>query len=421
MLTSPGTCPLPSRLIDRFFSAFDEILTSTKGDVNELGKSIPFPLFSERDISCLCALATDHFRSQPIVLRIESEVVIAGDIHGSFHDLVRILWHHKMTARYLFLGDYVDRGPFSLECILLLFTLACKFPRQFALIRGNHELRRIADLYGFRQELSAEYPESVFDDICTTFSWMPLVAIVQDRFFCVHGGIGPSIRTIATIEAIARPILVDTADNVKPLLWADPCDTVSSFAGSLRGDTTVYGPEAVLRFLHANHLEGIIRGHECVDSVKRQHGMPVITVFSASNYAVGTPNTSGVLVVPVGEPPVAKSYPPIERVRRDQAMFFMAGKNRSASPPHQPSIKALIPKLESFGGLRSASLTLGRPIRNKAVVPTSGGKRRSATFFDFGSIAAGISPVIERSVIAENDGEESRIGVSGSGVDGILS
>jgi protein phosphatase len=384
------------RIIDRFFSAFDSILSDTEGDIDALGKSVALPLFSPADVTELCLLATDQFRSQPMVLRIDYEVVIVGDIHGSFHDLVRILWKHGLHASYLFLGDYVDRGPFSLECIVLLFTLFCQYPNQISLLRGNHELRKIAEAYGFRQELSGEYPETVFDAFCTTFSWMPLAAVVQDRYFCVHGGIGPTIRSVASVEAIERPILTDAGEDVKALLWADPSGAVSRFGDSVRIDTTVYGRDAVQQFLQTTKLQGIIRAHEMVDGFKTEKTMPVVTVFSASNYSTGSHNGSGVLVIPLGGRPEPYVYDPIERMRREEAMFFMAGRGvRPITPP--ASIGSLhsvtLPAVPSGGAERMGAgmrysfigqVKLGRiaPTRPQSIV-----RRRSETRFTLPSMA----------------------------------
>jgi diadenosine tetraphosphatase ApaH/serine/threonine PP2A family protein phosphatase len=379
-------------VLDRFFSAFDALLTTSDQNVLELGKSIPFPLFAATDIQDLCALAADHFRLQRIVLRIDYEVVIVGDIHGSFHDLVRILWTHGLNASYLFLGDYVDRGPFSLECIILLFTLLCKYPNQFSLLRGNHEMRKIAEVYGFRHDLSIEYPDSVFDAFCTTFSWMPLVAIVQNRLFCVHGGIGPSIRSLAVIEAIERPIVADSADEVKCLLWADPSSEVPRFGQSVRGETTVYGWLAVKDFLQATGLEAIIRAHESVNAWWTDKTMPVTTVFSASNYAVGMENSSGVIVVPFGQPPQPQSYAPIARMRREEAMFFMAGKNRArpSAPVGMatvPSVRTPTTRSEPMGGTRYSFVAPQQRVLTRSVGPmlVVAGRRRSEVCFNLGA------------------------------------
>jgi serine/threonine-protein phosphatase PP1 catalytic subunit len=109
------------------------------------------------DVIELCRLTLEHFVTTPIVLSIHGEICIVGDLHGSFHDLVRIF---RATASL--------RGSFSLRLIVFLLTLMLRSPDRFILLCSNH------------------YPKSVFDAFCGAFAWIPIAAVVQDICFCAR-------------------------------------------------------------------------------------------------------------------------------------------------------------------------------------------------------------------------------------------
>jgi hypothetical protein len=126
------------------------------------GRANPIPRFPVDQVVKLCRLAAGLFNRRHIVMRAMSLISIVGDLHGNLQDLLRILNSGRPNAAYLFLGDYVDRGPFSLECVLLLFVLTVRYPDRFVLIRGNHEFSDCASVYGFKDEILSVYDESVF-------------------------------------------------------------------------------------------------------------------------------------------------------------------------------------------------------------------------------------------------------------------
>jgi diadenosine tetraphosphatase ApaH/serine/threonine PP2A family protein phosphatase len=306
------------------FSGFQANLTSQIPSNTSISVDEPLPEFSEAVLVRLCDCAASRFQSQPVVLPLQSPITIIGDIHGSIHDLLRILRVAGPEANYLFLGDYVDRGQYSLECITLLFALTCRYPETCHLIRGNHETTEISSQYGFRTEILHSYSESLFTAFCHAFGWLPLAAIVNSTLFCVHGGIGPGLETIEQISAIPRPIS-SSRDHplLHDILWADPNPDILRFGSSARGSCPTFGVAAASDFLERNHCSLIVRAHQCVEAgVAWTMSMPVITVFSASWYEPLKPNESGILQVDEGGRLRKYVFPAMERFPRAAATFY---------------------------------------------------------------------------------------------------
>jgi protein phosphatase len=267
-----------------------------------------------------------RFQSQPSLLKITGNVVIVGDIHGNLQDLVRILRRRGLDRTYVFLGDYVDRGDFSLEVILFLFTLTCKYPDRFFLLRGNHECRTISSRYGFKLNVLTLYSEALFDRFMDIFDWLPLAAVINHSVFCVHGGITPDLHSLSQIAHLRRPLdLEATATFARKMLWADPTLLFPLFSVSDRSDSICeYGVIALRSFLNTNGLKVLVRAHQCVPSgVQFLGDMPVMTVFSSSNYYDAGSNSCGILAVTEENELQPDTLEPLQRtVKREDVSFF---------------------------------------------------------------------------------------------------
>ena len=142
---------------------------------------------------------------------------------------------------FIFLGDFVDRGYFSLETFTLLMCLKAKFPDRITLIRGNHESRSITQVYGFYEECQTKYGNaSVWKSCCQVFDFLALAAIVDGQVLCVHGGLSPEIRTLDQIRVVARAQEIPHEGAFCDLVWSDP-EEVDTWAVSPRGAGWLFG------------------------------------------------------------------------------------------------------------------------------------------------------------------------------------
>lgn len=226
--------------------------------------------------------------SEPAVLELAGDFAVVGDIHGSIRSLTYIFENlgYPDQQAYLFLGDYVDRGPASCEVMLILYALKILYPTNIYLLRGNHECRSITEMYGFQRECTRRFPFTIYDEFIRSFSKLPLAAILNDRVFCVHGGISPSMSSRADIMKASK-FAEGMSDCLEDdMLWSDPSSSIDLFEENSRGKGCKYGKKAVNSFFARCKFETMIRSHE---SCKRGSkwalgGSSCLTIFSAIDY-----------------------------------------------------------------------------------------------------------------------------------------
>ncbi|KAK2751180.1 hypothetical protein FQN57_000257 [Myotisia sp. PD_48] len=202
-------------------------------------------------------------------------------------------------GNFIFLGDYVDRGYFSLETLTLLLCLKAKYPNRITLIRGNHESRQITQVYGFYDECIQKYGNnSVWKACCQVFDFMTLGVIVDGKVLCLHGGLSPEVRTLDQIRIVARAQEIPHEGSFCDIVWSDPDESpdFSTWAVSPRGAGWLFGHEIADEFCHVNGLNLIARAHQLVNEGYKYHfkSQSMVTVWSAPNYCYRCANMASV-------------------------------------------------------------------------------------------------------------------------------
>eukprot|EP00854_Cymbomonas_tetramitiformis_P005769 gene5769-6958_t len=218
----------------------------------------------------------------------QSEITVCGDVHGQFYDLLNIFHMNGWPSKdrpYLFNGDFVDRGSFSVEVAFTLLVFKCAHPNKVFINRGNHESQSMNMLYGFHSEACAKYGEDIADRFRELFCHLPLAAVLNNDVLVMHGGLfstdNVSLDDITNIDRLCEP---PDSGLMAELLWSDPMPCLGRAPNS-RGIGVAFGPDITKRFLEYNGLSLLVRSHEVrPDGYDVMHNGKLITVFSAPNY-----------------------------------------------------------------------------------------------------------------------------------------
>ncbi|CCG25319.1 Sal6 protein phosphatase [Candida orthopsilosis Co 90-125] len=289
--SSPPLIPSNKKLAIDIDSVIERLLSTKKRSTSRKAKDA-LRVDSE-EIRYILGKSRQIFLEQPNLLRLSPPVKVVGDIHGQFHDLIRIFncCGYPPYSNYLFMGDYVDRGEKSLETILLLLCYKIKYPENFFMLRGNHESANITKIYGFYDECKRRLKNPrMWKNFIDVFNTLPVAATINDKIFCVHGGLSPELNDLSQIENIKRPTDVPDKGLLADLLWSDPDPSIRNFSltnwpKNDRGVSYCFGKKHVDYFCSKFKLDLIVRGHMVVeDGYEFFNKRKLVTVFSAPNY-----------------------------------------------------------------------------------------------------------------------------------------
>ncbi|KAL3900637.1 MAG: hypothetical protein SGCHY_001200 [Lobulomycetales sp.] len=247
-------------------------------------------LLPETSVRELCAKAKEILVDEPNIAQVQAPVCVVGDIHGQFYDLIEIfrIAGYPPDTNFIFLGDYVDRGYYSVETITLLIALKVRYPSRISLVRGNHETRSVTQTYGFFTECMRKYGNSnVWSYFTDLFDYLVLAVLINNDILCLHGGLSPSIHFLDQIRVIDRFKEIPHEGPMADMVWSDPqtAESQLDFAVSPRGAGYLFGSNVVKKFLQMNGLNHLCRAHQlCMDGYQVLFDDKLSTVWSAPNY-----------------------------------------------------------------------------------------------------------------------------------------
>ncbi|CAG0918482.1 unnamed protein product [Notodromas monacha] len=270
-------------------------LKELDGWIEQLNECKQLP---ENQVRTLCEKAKEILAKESNVQEVKCPVTVCGDVHGQFHDLMELfrIGGRSPDTNYLFMGDYVDRGYYSVETVTLLVALKVRYKDRITILRGNHESRQITQVYGFYDECLRKYGNAnVWKYFTDLFDYLPLTALVDSQIFCLHGGLSPSIDTLDHIKALDRLQEVPHEGPMCDLLWSDPDDR-GGWGISPRGAGYTFGQDISETFNHSNGLTLVARAHQLVmEGYNWCHDRNVVTIFSAPNYCYRCGNQAAIM------------------------------------------------------------------------------------------------------------------------------
>mmetsp|Transcript_14403 Transcript_14403/g.25339 ORF Transcript_14403/g.25339 Transcript_14403/m.25339 type:complete len:551 (-) Transcript_14403:30-1682(-) len=288
-------------------------------------------ILPQKDIYLMVLDVIDILRNEPTMGQVSipagQSLTVVGDLHGQYWDFMNLLsmaGKPSPSSPFIFNGDFVDRGSWSIEVITTIFAMKLKDPQHVFLNRGNHEMLETNILYGFAGECGSKYDMDLFNLFSEAFRNLPLCHLVDQKVLVLHAGLPgpdpriwmpgqthdptdsiplgalPSLQDIGAVDRYMEIIPTAYAESIGPtttekqvvdtrimidMLWGDPRGG-DGYGPSYRKGKGVYmfGPNVSEAFCQKNGLQAIIRSHEVKADGFRWDHQKILSVFSAPNY-----------------------------------------------------------------------------------------------------------------------------------------
>ncbi|XP_951856.1 serine/threonine protein phosphatase pp2a catalytic subunit, putative [Theileria annulata] len=267
---------------------------------NIINNALNCEFVSESEVVKLCEKAKEILIDESNILFIKAPVTVVGDIHGQLYDLKELfrIAGSAPNTNFLFLGDYVDRGYYSVESVILIVSLKVRYKHRVFIIRGNHECRQITQVYGFYDECLRKYGNSyIWKCFTDLFDFLPLAALIENKIFCPHAGLSPSIDSLDHIRKLDRIQEIPHEGAMCDLLWSDP-EERTGWGLSPRGAGFTFGYDITKAFNQNNGLDLIARAHQLtMEGYQWSQDKNVVTIFSAPNYCYRCGNQGAILEI----------------------------------------------------------------------------------------------------------------------------
>jgi len=180
--------------------------------------------------------------------------------------------------------------------VALLFAFKIRYPNDIFLLRGNHECDETNKVYGFYTECETRYSPGLWRLMNGAFNCMPIAALVNNRVFCVHGGLSPALYSFDQIRAIKRPVKIPENGLLCDLLWSDPKENQNGYTANIdRQISFCFGTDVVNNFRERFDIDIICRAHQVAEEgYEFFAGKSLLTVFSAPDYCGGYSNGAAI-------------------------------------------------------------------------------------------------------------------------------